>query len=179
MNYEDFKCLLDHLSKESFQLLRKSDRCSLLLKIILIEDSSKYVDQLIGLLLQLPIQEDEIKFEISLKVMEIIMKKRRIKSGNEEFIYKWMKIFVELNPEKEIQFYSIKLRHDEIGDDDTRDDDDNTTNSIRDDDNTNSIRDTINARDDNINSTQRADNTNNILLENDLQKLKIFESFQM
>lgn len=174
MDHEDFKCLFDHLSKESFQLLRKSDRCSLLLKIILIEESPKYIDQLIGLLLQLPIQEDEIKFEISHKVMEIIMKRRRIKSGNEEFIYKWMKLFVERNPEKEIQFYSIKLRHDE----DTAEDGDNDDN-VRDDED-DKIRD---SKDDNITINTRDDATinctNNLLLENDLQKLKIFESFQM
>jgi hypothetical protein len=164
LNNEDIKCLLDHLSKESCQLLRKSDRCTLLLNIINTDESfnnDKYTDQLIGLLLQLPQQEDEIKFQLSYQVMEIIMKRRRIKqgsgsgSGNEEIIYQWMKLFVEKHPEKEIQFYSIKIKYEENdnGEDVKRSQDE----------------------------TDRADGSNyeNVMLEDDLQKLKIFESFQM
>lgn len=168
LNYEDFKCLLDHLCKESCQLLRKSDRCKLLLKIINIDNNDeveRYCDLLIGLLLQLSQQDDELKFDLSCQVLE---KRRRSDNynGNEEIIYQWMEKYVEKNPEKEIQFYSIKLKHDE-----NRNEDKSNVNN----------QESYNA---NNQESYHCNSSNyfhsvSTLMEDDLQKLKIFESFQM
>lgn len=154
---DDFKCLLDHLCKESCQLLRKSDRCALLLKIIQLDEqsNSKYLDQITNLISQLPSNDDAIKFDYGCRVMEIVLKKSdndERMTGQEETLYKWMKGYVERNPAREMEFYSIKLAMESNESDEIVNED----------------------------ITPDTGNNNNFLaVDEDLQKLKIFESFQM
>lgn len=158
LTVDDFKCLMDHLCKESCQLLRKSDRCALLLKIIQIDDQkdSKYLDQIVNLISQLSSNDDAIKFDFGCKAMDIALKshehKRRVTS-QEEMLYKWMKGYVEKNPEKEMEFYSIKLAMES--------------------------KDEHQSHRDQIVNDQSGDTKNFLAVDDDLQKLKIFESFQM
>lgn len=181
LNSDDFKCLLDHLSKEACQLLKKSDRCLLLMKIIdtfndSVDDSQdhvlKYIDQLIGLLSQLPTADEGLKFDLACNLMKIDQFNSRKRQG--ENLYQWMKGYVERNPSREVQFYTIKLKYEEQDDatsetEERRDSVDNEDNSSDHEHNNN-----------NDHTTHTTTNNNNTsLLEDDLQKLKIFESFQM
>lgn len=109
---EDFKCLLDHLFKEAGQLLRKSDRCKLLLKICEFTDNpsnSKYIDQVSILLNQL--SEDPLKFDLVFDFLNLVMKEGQLRD-EEVGLYQWAAGYVEeKDPSKEIQFYSIKLQY--------------------------------------------------------------------
>lgn len=179
LNIDDFKCLMDHLSKESCQLLRKSDRCALLLKIIELDDNnSKYIDQIINLISQLP--SSDIKFNFGCKVMEIVLKNQSITS-QEEVLFKWMKEYVEMNPSKEMEFYSIKLamenrdRYNNEHKEEHNDEHSSLHNSLTNDEEYNSL-----TNDDSNAQYNSALIQNNFLdVDEDLQKLKIFESFQM
>ena len=61
LSADDFKCLLDHLAKEASLLLRKGDRCKILLMIIPLnlDIDAKYTDQMVSLLCQLPDDTNE------------------------------------------------------------------------------------------------------------------------
>ena len=177
LNFEDRKCLLDHLGKQSGQLLRKTDRCKLLLKISKITnynsegEMEKYFETISGLINQISKTETEIKFNLSCELIEMILSHRPLNNNLEEGIYEWMKEFVsnESNSDsdstKMMKFYSIKLKYDEMKGENNGD----YKNTENGNDNKGYIRnEDYNGNDDDDDDTIQ-----------DLQKLKIFESFQL
>ncbi|TEB15125.1 hypothetical protein C9890_0629 [Perkinsus sp. BL_2016] len=189
----DFRCLLDHLAMESGQLLRKSDRCKLLLKIFdncgngeIFRSTStysekdcnerstinpgysfKYLDQVTGLLNQLSTNENELKFELACKLFEFIFEtKGKLETFDEKKLYNWAIELIKSEPKKEIKFYAIKIKRDEQISATAADEDEDEI--VEGDESTKIVTDKI-----------VVDNVIEALTSDDLQKLKIFESFQM
>ena len=179
---DDFKCLLDHLAKEASLLLRKVDRCKILLMIIPLnlDIDAKYTDQMVSLLSQLPDDTNE-KFTLSCELLDILLV-RKLRS-NEQGVYDWALKESKTDSAKEIEFYSIKLKYDSH-------DHDNESNEISEGSenvqvNTCDLYITTDSTDTtqltSINHPFEMDNTEPLteLTSDDLQKLKIFQSFDM
>lgn len=187
---EDFTCLLDHLSKESCQLLKKTDRCKLLLKIC---DQfscsgnnadSKIIDQISILLHQLPPSEEPQKFDLILKFLDLVMRERRLKD-DEIVLFRWADDFVRFKDSgREVQFYTIKLQYEQY-ERDTEGDTENDIDKIVDYTTYKIVDYTNDTTYDTADYTTLANNDNTFTTddfnqtEEDLQKLKIFASFQL
>lgn len=113
LSEEDFKCLIDHLAGECGQLLRKIDRCKLLLKISQFDCNEKYLEQVANLLNQLPASDNNEKFYLTCELL-LNLTARRPLNSNEEKLYQWALGISSKDPEKELKFYSIKIKYDSI-----------------------------------------------------------------
>lgn len=159
LSTDDFQCLIDHLFRESSQLLKKIDRCKMFLSIIKHSDE-KYLDQIINTLNQLSQDDEEEKFKLACELLELILldssNPRNLKR-NEEIIYDWALGETKKDPSKEIKFYSIKLKYNSIIINQTEPPIENVPDNF--------IEDEL------VEITE--------LTSEDLQKLKIFESFDL
>ncbi len=172
---DDYKCLIDHLAKESSQLLRKSDRCKLLLRIIEMTSSDsneKYVEQVINLLNQLPSSENDSKFKLTCELLDGILTKSRGMNSLEDKLFLWALELSQWEPQKELEFYSIKIKYDSKYKDNKEAEykkiilDSNYTNTNAYNNNNNNL---IFSEEEHVKIEE--------LTSDDLQKLKIFESF--
>ena len=176
---EDYSCILDHLNRESCQLLKKIDRCELLLRIheisltaaLFSDSNSKYLDQILVLLGQLSANESEEKFNFALKYLSFILDKSSGRlQGEEEALYQWAFEYVsKVDPSKEIQFYDIKMKYSALN---------SKRDFVVDGEEIKEIVDGDEQSDDNLNTKYSDEIVEESTLE-DLQKLKIFSSFQM
>lgn len=176
---EDFQCLLDHLSKEAGQLLRKSDRCRLLLSIAKVSDKAdcKHLDQVGVLLNQLPANEEAMKFDLCLEFFGLVMKERRLKD-EEIGLYQWAAGYVEtIDPSKELQFYTVKLQYEQQANEKTEDEqlyETDITLETRETHENTVYNDFVQMESEFEQQHEQQQQT-----EEDLQKLKIFASFQL
>lgn len=194
---DDFNCLLDHLSKESCQLLKKIDRCELLLRIHEISNtfgndgtvnSNKYMDQILVLLGQLSAHESEHKCDFAMKYLSFILNcdGRRLQ-GEEEALYQWTFDYVtRVDSKKEIQFYDIKMKYD-LNNSLKRKEEENEQQQQQHQQDEVEENESVNIDDNldefNLNEAKTNFGFNEYIQEEstleDLQKLKIFASFQM
>lgn len=145
-------------------LLKKVDRCKMIIKIVKISNAGsddKYMQQLISILTQLPDDSNE-KFPLSCELLELLLGTPTSKlQKNEEMIYEWALKESKKDSGKEIEFYSIKLKYD------------SSFKNIT--DNVSSVEITESSlnfnEDDTVILTE--------LTSEDLQKLKIFQSFDL
>ncbi len=104
----DLSCLIDHLIMNANQLLRKSERCKLLLPILesFVHDEirSSRLEESIALLLE-GFTEHQERVDLSLKLLEI---EQGVKL---ERVYKWLSQQPQVD---QVRFYSIKLRYENV-----------------------------------------------------------------
>lgn len=184
LSADDFKCLLDHLAKEASLLLRKVDRCRILLMIIPLNHDidTKYTDQMVSLLNQLPDDTNE-KFTLSCELLDILLV-RKLRS-NEQVVYDWALKESKSDSAKEIEFYSIKLKYDSHDNKNNERSEGSENVQVNTCDLYNTTDSTDNSQFSNtttsINHPFEMDNTEPLteLTSDDLQKLKIFQSFDL
>ena len=174
LSAEDFKCLLDHLAKEASLLLKKIDRCKMLLQIVRgngFNGDLKYIDQMISVINQLP--EDTVeKFPLSCELLGHLLVNPQKLRDNEEAIYEWALKESKRESGKEIEFYSIKLKHDVAAcvENELTDEVEIESRAVDD------LRETIRTGHP---FTEDTLVTLTELTSDDLQKLKIFQSFDL
>ena len=204
---DDRKSLLENLSKQAGQLLKKIDRCFTLLKICdqCIEFefefenfTYKFVDQIISLLSQIsPIEPS--KLEISCSVLEIILERRNLRGNNEGDLYKYLENAISMTEDNnnynnnhilqlKLKFYTIKFKRDQYIMNENENENvygDNSDNENVNRDNDNEIlidtlinNNIVNVQDHSISiSNSKFDDDDLKITNEDLQKLKIFETF--
>jgi hypothetical protein len=169
LSKDDLKSLYDHLYRQAGQLLRKPERCLILLKICeqcgdgLIDSNN--IDQICTLLMQIP-SNDPIKFDLALRFLAIVLRTRSL-SGKEEEIFDWVQEVVSQDSSREIEFLSIKMKRDEY-----------SAHVVEFDDEAISIEESVNSNSVKDHQSEESEIVHE-LNQDDLQKLKIFESFHL
>lgn len=159
LSQADLSCLIDHLIMNANQLLRKRDRCQLLLAILESFPATTRLYENIAIALEgLTEREERIKFSLRLLELEPAASLQRV--------FKWLCLQSDLDP---VRFYSIKLRYETAGTEETAEE---VVEEVVE-DTGDFIQETV--KDEPVNSNSQFTELDQTISE-DLKKLSVFES---